>query len=77
MQTTIDKAGRVIIPAPIRERLGLVAGPVDISVEGASVVIEPVASDALEERGSRLVLVADGPSISADDIRELRLADQR
>ena len=26
MRTTIDKAGRVVVPKPIRERLGLLAG---------------------------------------------------
>ncbi|MEZ3161877.1 AbrB/MazE/SpoVT family DNA-binding domain-containing protein [Microbacterium sp. BWT-B31] len=77
MQSTIDKAGRVIIPAAVRARLGLVPGPVDIVVEGTGVRIEAVAPDNLAERDGRLVIAGDGPSISADDIRELRLADQR
>ncbi|MDR2240150.1 MAG: AbrB/MazE/SpoVT family DNA-binding domain-containing protein [Zoogloeaceae bacterium] len=77
MQTTIDKAGRVIIPAAIRARLGLVPGPVDIVIEGTGVRIEAITPDNLVERDGRMVIAADGPALSADDIRELRLADQR
>ena len=77
MRSTIDKAGRVIIPAPIRARLGLVPGPIDIVVEGTGVRIEAIAADNLVERDGRMVIAADGPALSADDIRELRLADQR
>jgi AbrB family looped-hinge helix DNA binding protein len=77
MQSTIDKAGRVIIPAPIRARLGLVPGPVDIVIDGAGVHIAAIAPNKLAERDGRLVIAADGPALTADDIRDLRLADQR
>lgn len=77
MRSTIDKAGRVIIPAAVRAHLGLVPGPVDIVVEGTGVRIEVVAPDNLEMRGGRMMITADAPALSADDIRELRLADQR
>jgi len=77
MQTTIDKAGRVIIPAAIRASLGLVPGPVEIIIEGAGVRIEALAPDNLTHREERMVIAAEGPALSADDIRELRLADQR
>jgi AbrB family looped-hinge helix DNA binding protein len=77
MQTTIDKAGRLIVPAAIRAQIGLVPGPVDISVDGNGIRIEIVASDDLVERDGRLLLAADGPELTADDIRELRLADQK
>ena len=49
MRTTIDKAGRVVIPAAIRERAGL--GP------GAEVEITE------EEIGIRLQRVAAGPRL--------------
>lgn len=77
MRTTIDKAGRVIVPAQMRAQLGLVPGPVNISVDGNGIRIEIDASDNLVERGDRLVLGAAGPALTADDIRELRLADQK
>ena len=38
MLTTIDKAGRVVIPAAVRQRLGLRAGtPLEVSVDEVSV----------------------------------------
>ena len=77
MRTTIDKAGRVIIPAPLRAQLGLVPGPVDVTVDGNGIRIEADAVDLLTERDGRLIIAASGPPLSADDIRELRLADQR
>jgi AbrB family looped-hinge helix DNA binding protein len=77
MQSTIDKAGRVIIPAAIRSRLGLVPGPVNITSEGADVRISAIALNRLTQRGGRTVIAADGPALNTDDIRELRLADQR
>ena len=77
MRTTIDKAGRVIIPAAVRARVGLVPGPVDIVVEGTGIRIEVPASDNVVERDGRVVIEGDGPALTAEDIRELRLADQR
>ncbi|MDR2011865.1 MAG: AbrB/MazE/SpoVT family DNA-binding domain-containing protein [Rhodanobacter sp.] len=77
MQSTIDKAGRVIIPAAIRARLGLVPGPVNIVIEGADVRITAIAPNKLTQREGRIVIAADGPTLNADDIRELRLANQR
>jgi AbrB family looped-hinge helix DNA binding protein len=47
MRTTIDKAGRVVIPAAIRERAGLLPGA------------ELEVSE--DERGIRLERVAPGP----------------
>jgi AbrB family looped-hinge helix DNA binding protein len=49
MTITIDKAGRVVIPAPIRERAGLVAGA-ELQV-------------TLDETGIRLERVAPGPRL--------------
>lgn len=77
MRTTIDKAGRVIIPAAVRARLGLVPGPVDIVIDGTGVRIDVPAPDHLVERDGRIMIGADGPALTAEDIRELRLADQR
>ncbi|MDR2153697.1 MAG: AbrB/MazE/SpoVT family DNA-binding domain-containing protein [Burkholderiaceae bacterium] len=77
MQSAMDKAGRVIIPAPIRARLGWMPGPVDITVDGAGVHIAAIAPNKLAKRDGRVVIAADGPPLSADDIRDLRLANQR
>jgi AbrB family looped-hinge helix DNA binding protein len=44
MKTAIDKAGRVVIPAAIRERAGLVAGAVlEVTVDDTGVRLERVA----------------------------------
>jgi AbrB family looped-hinge helix DNA binding protein len=49
MRTTIDKAGRVVIPASVRQRAGLAAGTeLEIS---------------LDESGLRLQRVAPGPKL--------------
>ncbi len=77
MHTTIDKAGRVVIPASLREQLGMRAGPVDVFMDGNGIRIEvPVADNVVEEDGLLLV-DAPGHDLTTDDIRELRLADQR
>ena len=52
MKTSIDKAGRVVIPAAIRERAGLVAGAeLDVTVDETGVRLERVAP------GPRLVKI--------------------
>ncbi len=52
MKTSIDKAGRVVIPASIRERAGLVAGSeLDITLEDSGIRLQRVAP------GPRLVRV--------------------
>jgi AbrB family looped-hinge helix DNA binding protein len=77
MHATIDKAGRLVIPSALRDRVGLRPGPVEISVSGAGLVIEPLATDALVEVDGLLQLVAGEELMTVDDVRELRDADQR
>jgi AbrB family looped-hinge helix DNA binding protein len=76
MRTTIDVAGRVVIPKALRMDVGIVPGEVEIVVDGNALRISPVAADDLVEEDG-LLLLPDGPPMSDDDIRELRLADQR
>ncbi len=77
MRTTIDQAGRVVVPKTLRDQLGLTAGEVDISVDGAAIRIESVAADELVESDGLLLLPSGGPELDQDAVRELRLADQR
>lgn len=72
----MDMAGRLVVPKRIRDELGLVAGEVTLCVQGTRVVIEQPAS-RLREEGGHLLLPLGGPVLSADELRELRLADQR
>lgn len=76
MKATMDKAGRIVIPAALRERVGLIPGPVDLILDGNGIRIEIDAPDNLIEKDGRLVITG-GPTLTVDDIRELRLADQR
>jgi AbrB family looped-hinge helix DNA binding protein len=65
MRTTIDKAGRVVIPAPLRERNGLVPGSeLEISEDEFGIRLERVAAGPrLVKVGRRLVA---RPTIAAD-----------
>ena len=75
MRTTIDAAGRVVIPKRLREALGLVPGEVELTRDGAGVRIDPVAGQGTTERRGRLVIDSD-VRLDDDDVRSLRLADQ-
>jgi AbrB family looped-hinge helix DNA binding protein len=77
MRTTIDKAGRLVIPKVLRDRLGLRPGVVDVVADGSSLRVEPLAGEDLEDRDGRLVVPASGAVIGDDDVRSLRDADQR
>ncbi len=68
MQTVIDRAGRVVLPKPIRDALGLLPGTaVDISAYGAGVQIVPAGRTArlVEENG---LLVAVGSTPVDDEV---------
>ncbi|WP_267616556.1 AbrB/MazE/SpoVT family DNA-binding domain-containing protein [Gordonia bronchialis] len=77
MRTTIDSSGRLVVPKELRDRIGLTPGDVEITVSGSALVLQPVPTDELIESDSLLVLRGGGPDLSIDDIRELRLGDQR
>jgi AbrB family looped-hinge helix DNA binding protein len=77
MRTTIDRAGRLVIPKSLREQAGIAAGEVEVSLDGAAIRIESVAADDLVEEDGLLLLPSGGPELDADAVRELRLADQR
>jgi AbrB family looped-hinge helix DNA binding protein len=77
MRATIDKAGRLVIPKPLRDRVGLSPGEVEVTVDGAGLRVEPLAGDELVEEGGRLVIPASGAQIGDDLVRALRDADQR
>ncbi len=77
MLTTIDKAGRLVIPKPLRAQVGLGPGLVELTIDGGAIRLEPVASDRLVECNGRLVVPASGEDIDDDLVQALRHADQR
>lgn len=77
MRTTIDKAGRLVIPKTLRDEIGLRPGEVELVRHGAGIRIEPVPGTGLEERGGRLVIPASGERVDDETVRSLRDADQR
>lgn len=74
----MDEAGRVVVPRALRERLGLVAGPVELEVDGSGLHLSPViADDPLVHLDGRLVIAPGGSLLVGDDVRALRDADRR
>lgn len=68
MEAVIDHAGRIVLPKPIRDALGLLPGTrVDVSPYGAGAQIVPAGRTArlVEEDG---VLVAAGETPVGDDV---------
>lgn len=76
MRTTIDSAGRLVIPKALREQSGIVSGEVEVFLDGSAIRIESVAADDLVEEDGLLLLPSGGPELDADQVRELRLGDQ-
>lgn len=64
-RTSIDKAGRVVIPKELRDRVGITAGPIEVQVDGSGLRIDPVAAGAVEEKAGRLVVAAGGAPLVA------------
>ena len=64
MRTTIDKAGRVVIPASIRDRAGLAPGTeLEVTVDDVGVRLERVARrPRLMKIGRRLVARPTAPA---------------
>ena len=77
MRTTIDKAGRLVIPRSLRDRIGMAdGGEVELELDGASVRIAPVTGHDLKEERGLLVIPASGPPITGAAVRELIDADR-
>jgi AbrB family looped-hinge helix DNA binding protein len=72
MTTTMDSAGRVVLPKAARERAGLVAGmPLEVRVVDGRVEIEPAAARVtVEKKGGVWVAtpVEDVPVLRQEDV---------
>jgi len=63
MRTTIDKTGRVVVPKPLRQAIGLEAGSeVEIRASDGRIELEPAPLEVrLERKGGVLVAVPVRP----------------
>lgn len=77
-QLTIDKAGRVIIPKPLRDELFLQPGDsLEVDSGGGQITLRPVKGPStLYQKEGLWVMGAKGAPMSEESINEL-LADAR
>lgn len=66
----------MVIPKPLRDRLGLRPGELELTVEGAALRLEPVHDDELIGVDGLLVIPSAGATITAEDVTSLRDADK-
>jgi AbrB family looped-hinge helix DNA binding protein len=76
MQATIDRAGRVVIPKPIRDALGLWPDTeLEITIDGGGVRLEPVRErerPVEESDGLPLLGRIEHAHLTDTDVRRLR-----
>lgn len=81
METTIDKAGRLVIPKALRERLGLGAGArVDITEADGALLLRPTGPQTrVIHRRGRPVLKADEQvePLTTEAVRRIVEQDRR
>ena len=82
MRVSIDNAGRIALPKPIRDAVGLTRGQeVEVRLAGVIIEIEPIQPPVrLRERAGRLpVLEVEGevPPVTDEDVRRALEAQRR
>ncbi|HEU4360102.1 MAG TPA: AbrB/MazE/SpoVT family DNA-binding domain-containing protein [Mycobacterium sp.] len=69
MEGVIDSVGRIVVPKPLRDALGLTPGTVvDISQYGSGVQITPGGRTARLQRDTTGRLVAQSDTVVTDDM---------
>ncbi|MCL2536396.1 MAG: AbrB/MazE/SpoVT family DNA-binding domain-containing protein [Nocardiaceae bacterium] len=76
MRTTIDRAGRIVVPKAMRDAMGLgPGGKVDIVFEDGRLTIEAAHGETwveIAEDGFPIIRYAEEPEpLSGDDVRDL------
>jgi AbrB family looped-hinge helix DNA binding protein len=76
MKTTIDHAGRLVIPKDIRRESGIKPGmPLEIRWEKGAIAITPAPLEVKLQRKGRLLVAVpakDTPRLSADTVERTR-----
>lgn len=74
MRTTIDSAGRLVVPKPLRDALGLTAGqPLELELRDGRLEIQPAAVPMRLEVGDGGVVAIPMeplPPLTAEQVRE-------
>jgi len=75
MITTMDRAGRLVIPKAMREAAGLVPGQVDIEASDTAVTVTVPTSGLATQDG--LLILQNGIGWDDDEVRQARHVVQR
>ena len=67
----------MVIPKRLRDELGFRPGEVELTSDGTSLRIEPVAGERLDERDGRLIIPAAGIALGDAAVRAARDAARR
>jgi AbrB family looped-hinge helix DNA binding protein len=80
MQTRVSTKGQIVLPAPLRRKLGIRTGdPLDASVESGRIVLTPQKKRTLQPRIVEdpvlgipvLTFGADAPTLTSDQVEEI------
>jgi AbrB family looped-hinge helix DNA binding protein len=76
MKSTIDSAGRLVIPRDLRRAAGIEPGmPLELRVEDGAVVIEPAATPVRIDRRGRFVVarpLVEIPPMTSHTVEQTR-----
>jgi AbrB family looped-hinge helix DNA binding protein len=73
MRTTIDSAGRIVVPKSLRQALGLSGGDeVEITLAGERIELVPAPRQVTMSEGAHGILTSnlDLPPLGPDEVRE-------
>jgi AbrB family looped-hinge helix DNA binding protein len=87
MKTTIDRAGRLVVPRQLRQAAGIRPGEaVELMAKDGAIIIRPAETEMrLEKQGRFMVIVPEVPieplgeeivTKTLEEIRERRLTDE-
>lgn len=80
MQTKVSTKGQVVLPSPLRRRLGIREGdPLDASIEGGRIVLTPRTKRPRQARIVNdpvtglpvLTMGSDSPALSSKEVAEI------
>ncbi len=68
----IDKAGRVVLPKPLREQFNLLPGDkLRLSIEGNSFKLEPAQPGGKLVREGSVLVLTGGETLTTEEVNEL------